>query len=152
MDIGKGTLICKSSLDGLFPELIHIGENCIISPRVMLLTHDASSFIFTGEYRVAPVVIGDRCFVGYGAIILPGVTIGDDVIIGAGSVVTKNIPSGVVVAGNPARIIESLVEFDGKQKNMVRAPYAGKSPNLINQDDINEFRKILSTGPVVPIK
>ena len=48
---------------------------------------------------------------GASAIILPGVTVGSEVIIGAGSVVTKDIPSGVVVAGNPARVIGPLSEF-----------------------------------------
>ena len=49
-----------------------------------------------------------RCWLGGGAIVLPGVTIGDDVTVGAGSVVTKDVPAGVVLAGNPARIIRRL--------------------------------------------
>ena len=43
---------------------------------------------------------------------LPGVTIGDDVTVGASSVVTKNVPRGVIVAGNPARIIRKVSEDD----------------------------------------
>lgn len=54
-----------------------------------------------------PVVIGANVWIGGRAIILPGITIGDDAIIGAGSVVTRNVSSGMVVAVNPARPLES---------------------------------------------
>ncbi len=47
--------------------------------------------------------------------VLPGVTIGDDTVIGAGSVVNKDIPGGVVAAGNPCRVIRKITEAD-KQK------------------------------------
>lgn len=52
------------------------------------------------------IFIGDNCYIGTGATILGPVTIGDNVTIGAGAVVTKDIPSNVVVAGNPAKIIK----------------------------------------------
>ena len=67
------------------------------------------------------VKIGNNCFIGAKAIILPGVSIGDNVIVGAGSVVTKNIPSNVVVAGNPAKIIMSIDEFT--QKHIEKKDY-----------------------------
>ncbi|QKS46575.1 hypothetical protein HUB94_15395 [Paenibacillus cellulosilyticus] len=47
-----------------------------------------------------------------GVNVLPGVTIGDNSVIGSGSVVTKNIPSGVVAAGNPCRVIREITEAD----------------------------------------
>ncbi len=56
----------------------------------------------------APVIIGNDCWIGANAIILPGVTIGDCCVVAAGSVVTKNVPSGVLVAGNPAVIKKHL--------------------------------------------
>ena len=49
--------------------------------------------------------IGDNVWIGAGAIILPGVTIGDDAVIGAGAIVTKDIKTGEVVGGNPARLL-----------------------------------------------
>ncbi len=52
-----------------------------------------------------PVRIGRNCWIGAGAIILPGVTIGDNAVIGAGSVVTKDVPDGVVAVGNPCRVL-----------------------------------------------
>lgn len=91
--------------------LIAIGNDVTLAPRTQILAHDASTKQHLGKTRLGKVVIGDRVFVGASAIILPGVTIGSEVIIGTGSVVTKDIPSGVVVAGNPARVIGSLSEF-----------------------------------------
>ncbi len=49
--------------------------------------------------------IGERCFIGANAIVMCGVTIGDEVVVGAGCVVTKDVPSGCIVAGNPAKVI-----------------------------------------------
>jgi maltose O-acetyltransferase len=54
------------------------------------------------------VTIGHQCWIGGRAIVCPGVTIGDNVVIGAGAVVTKDVPSNVVVGGNPAKIIRYL--------------------------------------------
>ena len=58
------------------------------------------------------VHIGRNCWIGAGAIIVPGITIGDNVVIGAGSVVTKDIPSGVVAVGNPCRVLREVGEHD----------------------------------------
>ncbi len=56
----------------------------------------------------APVVIGDYCWIGAHAIVLPGVSIGDHSVIAAGSVVTKDVPAGVVCAGVPARVVKEI--------------------------------------------
>jgi maltose O-acetyltransferase len=61
-----------------------------------------------GTAAMAPVEIGDNVFVGMGAKILKGVTIGSDSVVGAGAVVSTPIPSGVIAAGNPARVIREL--------------------------------------------
>ena len=86
---------------------VRIGDNCFIGPNVSIFTAchplDAASRD-TGVEWAEPVTIGDSVWIGGNATILPGVTIGNNVVIGAGSVVTRNIPSGVVVGGNPARI------------------------------------------------
>lgn len=62
----------------------------------------------TGTQRMAAVEIGDNVFVGMSVKILKGVTIGADSVIGAGAVVASSIPSGVIAAGNPARVIREL--------------------------------------------
>ena len=55
-----------------------------------------------------PVAIGADVWIGGGAIICPGISIGDRSVVGAGSVVTHDVPSDVVVGGNPARIVRRL--------------------------------------------
>lgn len=96
---------------------ITIGERVLIAPDVKIYTADhpvrakeryydiggGNAYICTSS---KPVRIGNDVWIGGGAIILPGVTIGNNVIVGAGSVVTKDIPDGVIVAGNPAKIIK----------------------------------------------
>ena len=59
-----------------------------------------------------PVHIGKNCWIGAGAVIVPGVTIGDNTVIGAGSVVTKDIPADVVAVGNPCRVLREIGEKD----------------------------------------
>lgn len=90
---------------------VRIGDNCFIGPNVSIFTAchplDAASRD-TGVEWAEPVTIGDSVWIGGNATILPGATIGDNVVIGAGSVVTRNIPYGVVVGGNPARIIKKV--------------------------------------------
>lgn len=68
----------------------------------------------SGQWRIflpyicITVKIGNGCWIGGGAIILPGVSIGDGAVIGAGSVVTKNIPENCVAVGNPCRVIKRI--------------------------------------------
>jgi maltose O-acetyltransferase len=92
-----------------------------------VLAHDASTKKFLDYTKLGKVRIGNRVFVGASAIILPGVTIGDNVIIGAGSVVTCSVPDGVVVAGNPARVLCSSNEFLTKRrKEKEESPFFGE--------------------------
>ena len=90
---------------------VTIGDNVLFAPSVQIYT--ATHPISAAERRkwlesAKPITIGSDVWVGGGAIICPGVTIGDRSVIGAGSVVTRDIPSDVIAAGNPARIIRSL--------------------------------------------
>lgn len=62
----------------------------------------------SADWKCELTFVGRRASIGSNATILCGVTIGDGAIVGAGSVVTKNVPAGVTVAGNPARIISSF--------------------------------------------
>lgn len=63
------------------------------------------------EYGI-DVTIGDNVWLEGNVAVVPGVTIGDNVVVGAGSVVTKDIPDGVVAAGNPCRVIRKITEED----------------------------------------
>ena len=52
------------------------------------------------------------CWIGTGAVILPGITVGDNTVIGAGSVVTKDLPANVVAVGNPCRVLRPISDRD----------------------------------------
>jgi acetyltransferase-like isoleucine patch superfamily enzyme len=85
-------------------EQVEIGAEVLISWDVNILENN---FHNTADraIRTGPVVIGDRVWIGCRAIVVSGVTIGRGAIVAAGSVVTRDVPAGVLVAGNPARII-----------------------------------------------
>lgn len=90
---------------------VTIGNDCFIGPNVGMYTACHSIDPIERNTRrewARPINIGNNVWIGGSAIILPGVTIGDNVTVGAGSVVVKDVPSGVVVAGNPARIIKTI--------------------------------------------
>ena len=100
---------------------ITIGDYTAIGPNVQFYTAthpvragdrarlDAQGNRVPGAVTLArPITIGEDCWIGGGAIILPGVSIGARSVIGAGSVVTRSIPTGHLAAGNPCRIIRHL--------------------------------------------
>lgn len=95
---------------------ITIGDNVTLAPRVHILAHDTSTYVFFGKTRAANVTIGNDVFVGASSIILPGVHIGNRVIIGAGSIVTKDIPDNSVAVGNPAKVICSVDDYLAKER------------------------------------
>lgn len=112
--IGEGTWIGAFTLiDGSGG--LTIGSGCDISSGVHIYTHSSARRCISGrrypEVDRAPVVIGDRVFIGAGAIINMGVTIGDEAVVGAGAVVTSDVPARTVVAGVPAKAI-ARVELD----------------------------------------
>jgi maltose O-acetyltransferase len=90
---------------------VEIGDRVLIGPNVQIYsaTHPVEGEIRSSGLELGlPIKIGSDVWIGGGAIILPGITIGDNAVVGAGSVVTKDVPAGVVVAGNPCRIIPKL--------------------------------------------
>lgn len=102
---------------GSEPWLIRLGNRVTIAPDVTFVTHGAAS-IFRAKHEslvsFGKVDIKDDVHIGVNTTILPNVTIGPNVVIGAGSVVTSDVPPGVVVAGNPARVICTLDEYEQK--------------------------------------
>ncbi len=94
---------------------IYVGDNTMFGPNVTVATagHPILPELRQQGYQYnAPIHIGENCWIGAGALILPGITIGDNVVIGAGSVVTKDIPSNVVAVGNPCRILREINDHD----------------------------------------
>lgn len=120
--LGRNVYICSpEDIDGHLPWLITIGDDCVLSQDVMVLAHDASTYIHLGYGKVGRVTIGCRTYIGARTIILPGVSIGNNVILGAGSVVTRDIPDNSVAVGNPARILRSTSEYNEEHKKNLPA-------------------------------
>ena len=94
---------------------IYVGDYTMFAPHVTVATaaHPILPEPRLQQYEYnLPVRIGRNCWIGAGAIILPGVTIGDNTVIGAGSVVTHDIPANVVAVGNPCRVMRQIGEKD----------------------------------------
>ncbi len=103
---------------------VTIGKDVFFGPNVSLVTpvhpylpderrirYKEDGSAYNMEYA-KPIVIGDDCWFGSNVTVIGGVTIGNGTIIGAGSVVTKDIPSGVLAAGNPCRVIRNITDAD----------------------------------------
>lgn len=111
--IGKGCFISTRDWS-TEPYLVTIGDFCQITRGVKIFTHgggQAVRSIIPDFDCFGKVTIGNYVYIGNDALIMPGVTICDNVLVAAGSVVTKSIPEGVVVGGNPARIICRIDDY-----------------------------------------
>lgn len=117
--IGNGTFFycpSKRPVDESSLPYVEIGQYCRITEGVKILAHDYSYAVLRPVYHSMPFKvgvtrIGDNVFIGMNAIVCMGVTVGSNVVIGAGSIVTHNVPSNVVVGGNPARVICTLEDY-----------------------------------------
>ena len=119
-EIGDDTVLVGAVL--MCAESIRIGARCVVSYNVTIADSDFHPIDREARRRDAianapsgdrsqrpplvtrPVTIGDDVWIGTGALVLKGVRIGDGVTVTAGSVITRDVPAGVVVAGNPATI------------------------------------------------
>lgn len=120
------------------PYLITIGDYCCLTNGTKIFTHGGGT-VARSKYPdfdcFGKVTIGNYV---YNSLIMPGVSIGDNVLVAAGSIVTKSIPSNVVVAGNPAKIICTLEEYINKN-----LPYNLNSKKMSPDDK----RKLLENLP-----
>ena len=92
-----------------FSARIYLGRGSYVAPNVGLITanHEAGALDEHAEGR--DIVIGERCWIGMNAVILPGVVLGDDTIVAAGAVVAKSYPQGrVVLGGVPAKVLRTF--------------------------------------------
>lgn len=129
---------------GSEPYLVTIGDKTTVSFDVAFVTHDAATRVLRNlpgrnpeTVIYGPIKVGRNCFIGCRSVILPNVTIGDNTIIGAGSIVNKDIPSGVVAAGVPCKVICTIEEYEKKHKDeflyMVSMPREEKKKFLLKR-------------------
>ncbi len=120
--IGGGGCKAFSPITSAEPYLITVGENVTVSSGVKFITHDNSAIkVFErGTDLIGPIDIGSNSFIGMNSLLLPGVYLSENTIVAAGAVVTKSVGQpGMIIAGNPARIIGTADEFRGKYGNKV---------------------------------
>lgn len=94
---------------------VSFGDNVFVAPNCVFSTagHPIDAEQRNAGLEIAlPITIGDNVWIGTNVSVLPGVTIGSNTVIGAGSVVNKDIPDGVVAAGNPCRVIRRITDAD----------------------------------------
>lgn len=122
MHVGKGvTLSSKNGTTfGSEPYLIWLDDYVRLSGGVSFITHDGGTYAIRDQeiYRdvaaFGSIHIGERTFIGYRAIIMPGVRIGKHCIIGAGALVAEDIPDNSVAVGIPAKVITTIDKYAGK--------------------------------------
>jgi acetyltransferase-like isoleucine patch superfamily enzyme len=116
MHVGEDTRISLSAkLDRTNPDGIFIGKSSAITFGAAVLSHD-----FVNNVHLTTRV-GDYCFIGAHAVIMPGVTVGDHSIVAAGAIVMRNVPPHSVVMGNPARVMEQNIKT-GRWGVRIREP------------------------------
>jgi acetyltransferase-like isoleucine patch superfamily enzyme len=114
---GKGCRFASVPNFGSEPYLITIGEHVGFAGEVTFITHDGGTWVFRDQERYRKVIkygrinIKDNCVIGERVILLPGVTIGPNSVISAGSVVSRNVPAGVLAAGNPAKPVITTEQY-----------------------------------------
>jgi sugar O-acyltransferase (sialic acid O-acetyltransferase NeuD family) len=117
--IHKSAAISKSSLLGEGSHIlaqsvisadVSIGNQCIIN-NSSNIDHECrlgnGVHVAPGAILCGCVCINDNTMIGAGSVILPRINIGKNVLVGAGSIVTHDIPDNVIVAGNPAKILNN---------------------------------------------
>ena len=120
------------------PYLVTIGHNVGFAAEVLFITHDGGTRVFRSQERYKKVLkfgritILDNCVIGQRVIILPGVTIGPNSVVAAGSVVSRNIPPGVLAAGNPAKPVMTTHQY---------AEWSLAATPDYNEDDYHKNKK-----------
>jgi acetyltransferase-like isoleucine patch superfamily enzyme len=94
---------------------VQIGSDCLFAVDVIVRDDDGHAIGTDGQtpvYRIAPVKIGNKCWIGQGASVLKGVEIADGCIVAAGAVVSKDVEASTLVGGIPAQRIYANVTWN----------------------------------------
>ncbi len=108
IEIGAGSFL-NYRTELIAHERVVLGRGCLLAWDVQVL--DSDSHPVDDRPQTAPVVLGDRVWVGCRATVLKGVTIGDGAVVAAGSVVTRDVPARALVGGNPATVLRQGVTW-----------------------------------------
>ncbi|MBV9386685.1 MAG: hypothetical protein JOZ78_09680 [Chroococcidiopsidaceae cyanobacterium CP_BM_ER_R8_30] len=110
VELGNNTCVCEfTHISGLGGVRIEDGTMISSHCSIATITHPKNSYSrITDPVITKPVVIGRNCWIGTGAIILPGITIADNAIVGAGAVVTKDVLPKTIVVGSPAKFLKEV--------------------------------------------
>lgn len=123
IQIGNNCIFCSPLPIWRDSFLLSFGDNCLVSGNVTFLMHDAAPTTVSGGIGtdiLGRVTIGNSCFIGANSTIMPGVTLADNTVVGAGSVVTHSTKDpGMVIAGNPARVVCTVQEYLNKNQEKI---------------------------------
>lgn len=140
----KGSVTIYGSSYKMFsaePYLVTLGDNVYISLDAKFICHDGSVLPFRKDIPdldiTKRITIGNNVFIGLGALVLPGVIIGNDCIVGAYSVVTKDVPDGMIVGGNPAKVIKKTSEY--LKKAQENSTHIG---HLTGKEKVKKYKEI----------
>jgi acetyltransferase-like isoleucine patch superfamily enzyme len=129
---------------------ITIGDRCLLGANCTIYTSDFHAIEPAlrrgGPPAAAPVKLENDVWIGANALILKGVTIGEGSIVAAGSVVTKDVPAGVIVGGNPARVLKSI-----PVQNERRELYSYTATDPLRDERSAAALSVGQSAPVVPI-
>ena len=108
------------------PQFLSFGDNVVVATDVMFVNHDIIHEMFNADPKEIKkgrtyfknwgcTEVKDNVFIGAKSLIMPGITLGPDVVVAGGSVVTKNFSGGVIIGGNPAKVIGSIDDLKEKR-------------------------------------
>lgn len=136
------------------PYLITVGNHNQITAGVKFFTH-GGGLVLRNKYpkfdSFGKIRIGNYVYLGNNVLVMPGVEIGDNVLVAAGSVVTKSIASGCVVAGNPAKYVCSIEDYEKKNlkyNTNSKGMNAKQKKELLESLDEDKFIKKNQIGGV----
>lgn len=142
----KGSITIYGSSYKMFSSeafLVTLGDNVYISLDAKFICHDGSVLPFRKDIPDLDITkrinVGDNVFIGLGALVLPGVTIGNNCVVGAYAVVTKDVPDGMIVGGNPARVIKKTSEYLKKAEE--DSIHIG---HLTGKDKVKRYKEIFN--------
>lgn len=137
--IKPGVDVCPGYSPGCYIQTqgyITIGDYTKIAPNVGIITGNHDVYDVNTHTEPQDVVIGDYCWIGMNAVILPGVSLGDFTTVAAGAVVTKSFEGYAVIGGAPAKVIKNL-----DKHKCVRSRNEKEFVGYVANKDVQKFRK-----------